>query len=96
MKIKIGFLTYTVGTMDKQVAQAKRAFGYINHAAQTIELEAGLSKERYREVLLHEIVHGVYAAWDIQPGAEEDTVTKVSNGLATVFMDNPKLKEILF
>lgn len=97
ISIKIGYLTYTVKKMTKELSTAKRMYGYIDHGEQAIYIEEGLSSERYKEVLLHEIMHGVYIQWvDEDKKEEESIVTQMTNGLITVFKDNPKLKEILF
>lgn len=96
MNIKIGFLTYKLKTMNKEMALAKNVYGYINHVDQIIYIEEGLSSQRYKEVLLHEILHGVYSQWIVESKTEEEeVVTKMANGLSTVFNDNPKLKNIL-
>ena len=97
VKIKVGFLTYKVEAIPKEVADAKGVYGYVNHTKQIIRVDEELSAERYKEVLLHEILHTVYNMWGINDGEqEEEIVNKMGNGLATVFRDNPKLKEILF
>ena len=96
MKIKIGCLTYVVKEIDEQLADARDIYGNINHNEQVISLRKNLSKERRKEVLLHEVMHGICNQWlDLKTEEEEKFVEAVSYGLACVFRDNPKLKDAI-
>ena len=82
--------------MDSELADAQNIYGNINHTKQIISLHKDLSKERRKEVLLHEVIHGVCNQWlDMKSEEEEKFVEAVAYGLACVLKDNPKLKDAI-
>ena len=97
-KLKIGFLTYTVEDFEKKEADVRGVYGTHNSAEQKIKIDKNISKERYKETLLHELLHACWNQWVTTEGdmKEEDVVCALAIGLATVFKDNPELKKILF
>lgn len=96
MKIQIGCLGYDIREIDKELADASKIYANIDHTTQIISLQKGLTPERYKESLLHEVLHGVINQWLPDCKGEEKIVTAVCYGLLCVLKANPKLKDILF
>ena len=95
MELKIGHLTYKVEQVDKEHMEAASIYGSCNHEKQTIKLSKEMTKERHAEVLLHEIIHAVFHAYNIRTeDGEERVTTSLANGLTQVFVDNPDLMEM--
>lgn len=97
-KIKIGCLTYDVLDWDKKEAEESRCYGMHSSRLQRIKVDSAASKERKKEVFLHEILHAVCDQWvcSDEKFNEEQVVSQFAMGLATVFKDNPELKKELF
>lgn len=105
MKVKVAHLTYNVKGIDRGDANIAGIYGYTDHSTQTIGIEEGLSKERRKEILLHEILHAVYyhflSSMNNDPdnpdkNLEEKIVTAMGRGLSSVFQNNQHLKKELF
>jgi len=59
-------------------------------------IERGQSPERTAEVLVHEVMHALWATFDIGDEGEEETVIKrMAAGLADVARENPVFVDIL-
>lgn len=89
--VRIGHIDFTIVEMDKISATNK--YGMYMQADEEIHLSSGMSKRRWGEILLHEILHGV---WDMQSlglkeEEEERIVRSLANGLAQVIRDNQKV-----
>ena len=91
MQIKIGHLTYDVIEVAKEHMDDAHRYGDCNHDKQRIRLSDDMSQERYNEVLLHEIIHAVFNAQNIQSENEEVIVTSLANGLSAVLTEYPDL-----
>lgn len=90
--LKVGYLKYTLRTVPK--GSLDDAVGNCDCETQAISIERGLTDERRRNVVLHEILHAV---WDVQNlggrAKEEDAVTELANGLVSLFEMNPRLRK---
>lgn len=97
-KIKIGCLTYDVLDWDKKEAEESRCYGMHSSRLQRIKVDSSASKERKKEVFLHEVLHAVWNQWipSDEKSDEEKIVSQLAMGLTTVFKDNPELKKVLF
>lgn len=97
-KIKIGCLTYKIINWDRDDADQSGFFGTHSSKHQIIKLANDMSKERKKEVLLHEIIHAIWDQWVVREEGfkEEEIVRSLAIGLTTVFKDNPELKKELF
>lgn len=67
--------------------------GSIEYGPQVITVAADVQGDRAREVLVHEVLHGVANATDIE--LTEHQVTALSRGLYAVVRDNPDLVRYL-
>ena len=92
-KIKIGYRDYKLEEWKQTVASANEAQGQFfskeGVIGYTVE-EKGVS---HANTLLHECLHAIIYQWNIELGEkeEEHLVNALSNGLTTIFVDNPKL-----
>ena len=77
-------------------------FGQCKSDPPTIELRDDLSEWRLKEVLIHEIMHGIMFEFDV-PAAfklnpediEESIVSRLAQGWTLVYRDNPWLAKFL-
>ena len=92
-KIKIGHLSYQVKYVkDLRNDEGSRLYGQHRPSDQIICLDADLSLEREKEVVLHELLHAIWCHYQLPKDNEERYVECIGNGLATIFADNPKLR----
>lgn len=67
--------------------------GRIDHDRQRILMEDGQTLEAEQDTLLHEVLHGVERAMDLD--LEETKVHRIATGLLAVLKDNPDFLEYL-
>jgi len=66
--------------------------GYYHSETLTIGICDDLSKNRQKEVILHEILHAIHDFWRLgDESKEEEYADCTATGLLMVFKDNPKL-----
>lgn len=92
-KIKIGHLDYEVKYMEDWQADLGGACGWCNNISQVIGVRASLSKDRVKEVLIHEIMHALNDIMEVN--TEEEMCSRLGVGLAMVLRDNPKIRKFL-
>jgi hypothetical protein len=95
-KVKIGGITYDVIAVNKPDKTDKNIDGNIVYSSGIINISNGFDEcEDYKkEVLIHEITHGILNFLNIDK--DEDFVEKFSKSLYMVIVDNPDLfKEAL-
>ena len=96
-KIKVGYKEYKLEEWKQTVASANEAQGQFFSKEGVIgyvTTEQGVS---HANTIMHEIMHAIIYQWNIELGdkEEEHLVSALSNGLTTVFVDNPKLMDYL-
>ena len=96
-KIKVGYKEYKLEEWKQTVASANEAQGQFFSKEGIIgyvTTEKGVS---HANTILHEVMHAIIYQWNIELGEkeEEHLVNALSNGLTTVFVDNPKLMDYL-
>ena len=94
-KIKVGYKEYKLEEWKQTVASANEAQGQFFSKEGVIgyvTTEKGVS---HANTILHEVMHAVIYQWNIEldEKVEELVVNGLSNGLTTVFVDNPKLMD---
>lgn len=67
--------------------------GRIDHDKQKILVEEGQTLASEQDTLLHEIMHGVERAMDLE--VPETAIHRLATGLLAVLKDNPKLVRYL-
>ena len=75
----------------EDAVQTTNHTGSINHHKQTIQIDTNAHKQYQSEVLLHEIIHGVSHALNLNLG--EDDVYRLGTGLYQVLSSNGFLAE---
>lgn len=88
--IKIGGINYKVKTVTACDEDDLNIDGKILFPIQEIRIKKGLEKQYEENILLHEIVHGIFqfCGWE----QNEENVTRLSNALYQVLKDNDILK----
>ena len=95
--IKVGYRDYKLEKWKQTVASANDAHGQFFAKEGIIgytEEEKGVS---HANTILHELIHAIVYQWHIDLGdkVEETVVNGLTNGLTTVFVDNPELMDYL-
>jgi hypothetical protein len=96
-KVKVGSLSYQLAVWPSNEATAAERYGECDRMNLIIRYRDDIPDDMLREVVFHEILHAVYSFMEIdQTSDEEKQVSKMTKGLNMVFLDNPKLKDVLF
>ena len=102
-KVKVGYQNIDIVHEKASFSKPSDAYGEFDHRKNSISIQEDLTKIDYACTLLHEILHAVvYYNSLTQSGQpldnenkEEIVVNSITNGLMSVFKDNPKiLKEL--
>ena len=96
-KIKIGYRDYKLEEWKQTVATANEAHGQFFSKEGIIGYTTDEKGVSHANTLLHEILHAIVYQWNIEleEKEEEKLVNSLTNGLTTVFVDNPKLMDYL-
>ena len=96
-KIKIGYRDYKLEEWKQTVASANEAQGQFFAKEGIIGYTAEEKGVSHANTLLHEILHAIVYQWnlELEEKEEEKLVNSLTNGLTTVFVDNPKLMDYL-
>ena len=96
-KIKIGYRNYKLEEWKQTVATANEAHGQFFSKEGIIGYTTDEKGVSHANTLLHEILHAIVYQWNIEleEKEEEKLVNSLTNGLTTVFVDNPKLMDYL-
>jgi hypothetical protein len=97
-KVKVFNHDYKIKTANKASVGVAEAWGWIDFDAFTIYIKPGTPKTVEREVVLHEIIHAINVAVQVEDTKEQDEAiaTRLTAGLFTVFRHNKKLTRWLF
>ena len=96
-KIKIGYKVYdVVWSKEPILHDGQRVDGLHSFSQDKLFIDASKKGAYAKDVLMHEILHGIFDIWDIKTtDGEERVVTAISTGLVTVLNDNPQLRKYL-
>ena len=93
-RIKIGARRYSLRAMPKE--DRSEIHGKISLDRGLIMLDPAIPADNQAETLMHEILHGVWYAYNLEDGLKEEAVvTALGTGLMAVFVDNPDLMKVL-
>lgn len=97
-KAKVGIYPYVLAYEDRvDDSTGKAVDGICDTTSNHIKIDATLPPVRRREVLLHELMHGVCDALNIQLRDEEKFVDPMARGIIMLCQDNPRLmRQLLF
>ena len=91
MKLKIGWKKYRILKKKKPQMDKKVVNGSIDSDSLIIQIEESLSKKVQQQVLIHEVIHGVFEHSGKQEWFEnEELVDCIANGIMQVIYDNKK------
>jgi Zn-dependent peptidase ImmA (M78 family) len=94
--IKIGALNYEVNVVERLLGDNdKKLDGQITYAMPKIELDGNLSPVMRRQVLWHEIIHGILTQAGRQDDVSEGAVDALAYGIFGVVKDNPEISEVV-
>ena len=89
MKLKIGWKIYKIIKKKKPRMDKKIVNGSIDSDSLLIQIEESLSKKMQQQVLIHEVIHGIFEHSGKQKWFEdEDPVDCIANGIMQVIYDN--------
>ena len=90
--IKIGPITYSVAEVKDllNLERDTKANGHIDHDSNRIEVEECLEIQRKYQVVLHEILHGLWVQYSLSD-ASEGFIDNLSQGILALIRDNPNL-----
>lgn len=90
--VKILGLTFPIFT-EENGHFTEHSNGYINGDQQTITIASGIGRDKERETLLHEVLHGI--SFSMCSDLTEHQIRSMANGLYAVLTSNPKLVSYL-
>jgi len=93
-QIKIGATKYRIVTEKNLVGDdgLKRLDGHIRYSSSEIKLDADLGPQARRQVIWHEVLHGIMTHAGIETH-DEHLIEAISYGLMNVLQDNPWLAQ---
>jgi hypothetical protein len=96
-KIKVGYREYKLEKWKQTVANAGDAHGQFFAKEGVIGYTAEETGVSHANTILHELFHSIIYQWniDLDEKTEEIVVNGLTNGLTTVFVDNPELVDYL-
>ncbi|WP_123053131.1 hypothetical protein [Clostridium sp. JN-1] len=88
--IKIGGIDYRIKLVDICDEGNLNVDGKIVFPTQEIRIKKGLEEQYGENILLHEIIHGIFefCGWE----QDEESITRLSNALYQVLSDNDIFK----
>ena len=90
--VKIGYKNYKLEEWKQTVASANEAQGQFFSKEGVIGYTSDEEGVSHANTILHEIIHGIIYQWNIDVGEKEEAIVNgITNGLTTVFVDNPDL-----
>lgn len=93
--VRIGALDYEIEQWAPRAAQSAQRYGEHSSVEQVIRVDMSQHPQRVREVLLHEILHGIYRMIhfeEVENPSEEFLVANTAAALTQVMADNPELR----
>ena len=92
--VKVGVFDYRIESWNSKDANSSRRYGETDNDQKKIRIDESYSGRQTATTLLHEIQHAIWSLWTIESKYnEEDTIVRMTHGLATVWRDNPDLMQ---
>ena len=88
-EVKVGNRVYQCGDLQ----QPNHALNGVCHVEEgVIYVAKDLQKDFHLEIAVHELLHAIWANYNIQDEDDEErTVSQLATGLTQVLLDNPEL-----
>ena len=91
-KVRVGWLTYSIGVMDDDISQMVGAMGFVKSEEQVIKVARELPPQQLANTVLHEIVHAIHYQHGLtDESGEEEFTTMTTHGLCAFWQDNPEM-----
>lgn len=91
--IRILHLNWGLAFVDPAVAEQADAYGWTDKVRQKIFVSASLRPRMTAEVVLHEVLHAIFASCGIPDEiTEEQACSMLSGPLLLVMLENPELQ----
>ena len=96
-KVKVGYKDITINLVRSDFSKQTDSYGEYQHRANKIEIQQDLTPDDFANTLLHEVLHAVAYEFSLTcdgnvlstDSNEEIVINSITNGLMTVFKDNP-------
>jgi hypothetical protein len=95
-RIKLLHLDYDIKDAHAEHADLSKQYGWHDPAGQVIYLVPGMTLQRKREILFHEVGHALNDFMTLEGESDENLTSRLAVAWMTVLRDNPKLTEFLF
>lgn len=93
--VKVGFLKYKIEDWDRKAAANAARYGETAHMECCIRIDMSFGSCKGAQTLIHELMHASMRlfgdALDRASMTEEAAVTSISNGIGTIWQDNPEV-----
>lgn len=87
-KVKIMATKYSIEEVE-QIDKYQRLLGQIEYAEEKIKIDKNISEEMKKEVLIHEILHGILEKLGYEElNSDEQKVQSIASTLYLVLKDN--------
>lgn len=94
--IKVGACDVDVKSMEDKEAMSHGIHGHYSSCESVIRINKTLPKNKFAEVLLHEVLHAAYDVGHLEDcDDEEKTVSVLSTVFAQIIRDNPDFVNFL-
>ncbi len=95
--IRIGAADFDVAPIPALEGDKFALYGYMHWPSQHIRYVEGLPRQRLAEILLHEVIHGLWKEYELREEGpngqdiEENYVKALGKGFLQIIRDNPDL-----
>lgn len=91
-RLKILHLDFAVEWIDAKHAAIDSNFGFTHTDHLVVSVCKDEPAERQVEIMMHELAHVIWWLWGLgKKSKEEEIVTAIGRGYASIFRDNPDL-----
>lgn len=96
-KIKVGCFDYSVEELDKVVVDGTEAYGSHDFGNLVIKVQKEMPDSIQASALMHEVMHAIFGFTGLYRTEEDEEhlVEALTNGICSVFKDNPQLLDYL-
>lgn len=95
-RVKVAHYSIPITPLSPELAKDLGRFGDFDGHKYVIRMEKGITDDKTRDVLLHELLHAAYWIYGLKDEDEEERiVTVLTTAMLTMMRDNPKLVNFL-
>jgi hypothetical protein len=93
LEVRIGHETWKLNWVPSNTLPDCEGFCEYPHRSLTLAKDRQVTSRA--GTAIHELLHALWASWNLPEANEELVVSTLSNGLASLIQDNPKLFETI-